>query len=378
MAVNLITDDASVESLIAFLADTKIIALDTEFDRTKTLAPVFGLLQLAADGEIFLIDPLAVTNFAKLITTIVTGDYIVIMHASSEDLELLVNITKDIPIAYKLPKKVYDTQIAANFLNFGSNIGLGKLIEAKLGISLAKTQTRTDWLARPLTAEQIDYAALDVAYLEKLYTLFEREFALRPNLKSYFLSEMDLVCEYYTTEVQPYELYKKVKGTGDFTRPQLHMLRELCRIRYMLCLKHNIAISRFVKDHILVNIVRHEATDSQTYIKYGMNKRMVGRWGSRLAKVILTLKGKDDPIDPTFDAVGCNDTTRFLVKPMQDHLHKVAKHLAIDNSLLHSRRHIKEFLYHHLICKDEVVTTLERGWRGKILGDLSEFLQRKQ
>jgi ribonuclease D len=89
----------------------------------------------------------------------------VILHAAKQDLEALI---RQMP---RLPARLFDTQIAAAFLGHPPQTGYAALVEAELGQRIDKTQTRTDWSQRPLTPEQLHYAAEDVAYLGELHDI---------------------------------------------------------------------------------------------------------------------------------------------------------------------------------------------------------------
>ena len=84
------------------------------------------------------------------------------MHAPSADLILLVSALGIRPTA------IVDTQLLAGFVGLGSGQSLGSLVERALGVRLAKTESYTDWARRPLSQEQLTYAADDVRYLLQL------------------------------------------------------------------------------------------------------------------------------------------------------------------------------------------------------------------
>ena len=139
------------------------IGLDTEFIRERTYWPRLALVQMAVGAEILLVDPLVPDMPAAIAAWLDAPGVLKVMHSASEDL-----------IAFKcacdtLPRPMYDTQVAAALAGIGSGLGYQKLVGQVAGITLPKGETRSDWLRRPLSAAQLEYAADDVRHLDALY-----------------------------------------------------------------------------------------------------------------------------------------------------------------------------------------------------------------
>jgi ribonuclease D len=86
-----------------------------------------------------------------------------LMHSASEDLQALLRGCDT------LPSPMFDTQVAAALAGFGAGLGYQKLVEQITGVALDKGQTRSDWLRRPLSDEQLHYAAEDVVHLHAVH-----------------------------------------------------------------------------------------------------------------------------------------------------------------------------------------------------------------
>jgi ribonuclease D len=159
-----ITTSADLAALTDRAGQQPRIGLDTEFVRERTYHAQLALVQIAVGDRIGLIDPLALDDPAPLLE-LLRGPALKIMHSPSEDLQVLAHHYGVLPAPY------FDTQIAAALTGFGAGIGYQRLVEAALGVTLHKGETRSDWLRRPLTAAQQQYAAEDVVHLEALYQL---------------------------------------------------------------------------------------------------------------------------------------------------------------------------------------------------------------
>jgi len=147
------------------------IFLDTEFMRTNTFLPRLALIQICVGGDIALVDAPAVTRFDALRDRLRGERSVCVMHSASEDLEALA------PIVPEGPALLFDTQIAAAMVGLGAGLSYQKLVAALLGLDIPKSETRSDWLQRPLTSAQLDYAAQDVVHLDRLHELLAQKLA---------------------------------------------------------------------------------------------------------------------------------------------------------------------------------------------------------
>ncbi|WP_328799300.1 ribonuclease D [Sediminihaliea albiluteola] len=159
----LIEDDASLRELLAQHADATAVAVDTEFMRQSTFYPKEALLQLCFDNKAWLIDPLKITELEPLRDLMTAPGIIKVLHSPSEDLEVF-SLWLD-----ALPSPLFDTQRAAALLDRGFGMGYRALVQELCDITLPKDETRSDWLQRPLTDAQCQYAAQDVLHLLDVY-----------------------------------------------------------------------------------------------------------------------------------------------------------------------------------------------------------------
>jgi ribonuclease D len=162
MSYVLVEDTAALARVCADLATAPWVALDTEFTRERTFYARLGLLQLATEDAIACVDPLRV-DLGPLLDVLYDPRLLKILHAGRQDLEVFHDLRGEVLAP------VFDTQIAAALLGYADQIGYAALVEAITGVKLAKLHTRANWEARPLTEEQLRYAADDVAYLRDVY-----------------------------------------------------------------------------------------------------------------------------------------------------------------------------------------------------------------
>ncbi|MDE2294805.1 MAG: HRDC domain-containing protein, partial [Gammaproteobacteria bacterium] len=161
-----IDDEPGLEQLARRLRTADGIAIDTEFLRERTYYPRLCVLQIAADREIWCIDTLAL-RLDPLVPLLEAPLLRKLAHAARQDLEALRHA------AGRIAAPVFDTQVAAACAGLKPQIGYAELVRTLLGVSLDKAHTRTDWSKRPLSREQLSYAADDVRYLEQIAAMLE-------------------------------------------------------------------------------------------------------------------------------------------------------------------------------------------------------------
>lgn len=150
-------DDASAfAAIVEQLHGVEEYALDTEFHGERTYYPTLALVQIAWPGGLALVDPLAVDIAA--LRSVFDTDVRMVVHAGDQDLSILQRAIGS------LPRKVFDTQIAAGFCGMGTP-SLLHLAERIVRVELAKGDRLTDWTKRPLSEAQRRYAAGDVEHL---------------------------------------------------------------------------------------------------------------------------------------------------------------------------------------------------------------------
>lgn len=212
-----IADEHSLSQACTRTAAAKIIALDTECIRERTYHPVPSLIQMASERGIFLLDAAAISDFKALHALLANPAITKVIHAAGQDHLIL----KQLGCPMEMP--IFDTQIAAAFLNMGYQISYKALVEECLGISLKKDCTRSNWLRRPLSAEQQEYAANDVLHLLGLHRILNERLA-RDNRQDWFISESERIlhASKRAVELKPEEMAIKVAGQGKLNREFQH------------------------------------------------------------------------------------------------------------------------------------------------------------
>ncbi|MEO6831032.1 MAG: ribonuclease D [Chitinophagaceae bacterium] len=166
--IQYINSEKQLAECALLLQVDKVLALDLEFDsHSYAYGMNLCLIQIANASECYLIDPILIPDLKPIFKVFEDASILKIMHSPGEDLRLLHSLNC-------FPKNLFDTEVVAKLLNY-EKTSLSSLLEAKLGIEISKKQQRSNWLKRPLSAEQLEYAATDVAYLADLKTILSEE-----------------------------------------------------------------------------------------------------------------------------------------------------------------------------------------------------------
>ncbi|MGV3592890.1 MAG: ribonuclease D [Gammaproteobacteria bacterium] len=252
----LVDDDAALAASCRRWASCEALALDTEFMRVSTFYPKIALIQVADGTSITLIDPLRIHDWSGFAALMTDPAITKVMHSCSEDM-LVFHTFLNV-----LPTPVFDTQIATALLNEGVGISYQNLVKQRFGIELPKGETRSDWLQRPLTAQQLEYAALDVAYLPQCWQA--QRAALRELGREGWLQEDSArqVQQYAADLASDFsDYYRNFKAAWQLRPQQLAALQKLAAWREQRARKRDKPRSWIVKDTALFAFAQNLPTN---------------------------------------------------------------------------------------------------------------------
>lgn len=248
-----IRDADSLAALATQLAGQPRIALDTEFMRERTYLAELALVQLCDGGTPVLVDPVAGVDLAPLIARLMDPACTKVLHAARQDLEVLLPLTGT-PLA-----PVLDTQVAAALAGYAPQIGYGELVLKELGVALEKGQARTDWLRRPLSAAQLDYAADDVRHLLPLAGRLLAKLDALGRL-GWLAEETAALADPRLYTVDPAQAWQRLKGLESAPPREQARARALAAWREGRALRRNLPRSWVLPDDLLREIARRGPT----------------------------------------------------------------------------------------------------------------------
>ena len=257
------------------------VALDTEFVWEKTYYPNLGLIQVGyPDGSVDLIDGVSINNFSALGRLLSDPNTVKILHDAVQDLVILTRVSK------AFPKNIFNTQRAAGFVGLSSSISLSELLKKVLSIRIKKLETKSDWVSRPLSDSQIEYAKEDVCYgVDLMKAILKKADAL--DYKKWVLEEMLIYeNEALYKEKDPMLITPKVKNCGSINFKQKALVRSIYIWREAIARKKNLPRTFILSDEVLMRLVRFPPKSIDALKKMNLGKRFVRKFCTSLWEAI--------------------------------------------------------------------------------------------
>lgn len=335
------------------------IAIDTEFLRERTYNARLCLVQLGIGDDQYCIDVLALSDLSCLADMLADPKILKLFHAARQDMEVLYQSFG------VMPKPIFDTQLAAAFCGMDMQIGYGSLVQDRLGVALPKSQARTDWTRRPLSDDQLKYAADDVAYLESLYQLGLAELEKQGKL-AWYEQEIEEFYDVGKYVIDPADAYRRLSG-GGLNKSQQYTLQALAAWREDIAQKRDIPRSWVLRDEKLFDLAVKRPKTEQAVRDLGVfGKNSVNRWAPATARLIANVEVGEQRLWKRVEPL--DKAQRGVCSAMMKELAKYAKEQEVAQGLLATRKDI-ESLYRHR-RSDKLMS----GWREPLVGKrLLEF-----
>lgn len=356
-AVYIDTDTALIE-LRARLRHVPWIALDTEFVREKTFYPRLCLVQIATDGLLACVDPLAVPDLDPLLSVLYDDTITKVMHAARQDMEIFYHLRGE------LPRPVFDTQLAAPLLGLKEQMGYAALVEALLEVRLDKAHTRADWSQRPLTAAQLQYAVDDVRYLAALYPLLRDQLEAKGRLR-WLDADFAELSDAHLYASPPADAWLRIKGMQRLRPRQLAVAQALAAWREETAQRLDKPRSWILHEESLLDLARLQPKNKTELAQLrGLHEQTAARHGEAILHVIADAQDRAPiPLPPSYQPLSLDDAQEAVVDLLLAAVHKLAAEQAIHPNIVAGRKDLER-----LVTGDEQVALLH-GWRRQMVGD---------
>lgn len=345
------------------------LAIDTEFVRTRTYYPQLGLIQVYDGQQVSLIDPLEITDWTPFRELMMDRAVTKFLHAGSEDLEVFLNVFGE------LPQPLIDTQILAAFSGRPLSWGFASMVEEYTGLALDKSESRTDWLARPLTERQCDYAAADVWYLLPIAHKLMAETETAGWLPA-ALDECRLMQVRRQEVLAPEEAWREISNAWQLRTRQLACLQLLASWRLRKARERDLAVNFVVREENLWAVARYMPGSLGELDSIGLSGSEIRFHGKTLLAMVaqaqaLPEEALPEPLLNLLDMPGY----RRAFKAIKALVQEVSAAKGVSAELLASRRQINQLLSWHWNIKSfATLPELISGWRGELMAESLQTL----
>lgn len=336
-APELVVDNARLAQLCEHWRTLPSLALDTEFIRVSTFYPRAGLIQVGDGDGCYLLDPLSINAWQPFIDILTAAEIVKVMHSCSEDL-VVFNYVYGC-----MPGPLFDTQKAAGFLGHGYSISYLNLVMEFAGVELSKGETRSDWLQRPLSANQIKYAALDVAYLPRLYQELSAALAHEGKL-DYLREECERMRQISLAAENPDnwpDLYQSMGAAWRLNARQLGALRDLSIWREQVSRQRDKPRAWIARDADLITLAQKLPADRQALSQVpDLNRNIYQQDAEALLAVIGDSEPVAEAIASNLEGAPMSQTQRATLKRCQQAVRAVAAQTGIAEELLARKKQL--------------------------------------
>jgi ribonuclease D len=244
---SLITTTEDLEAACRRLRALDFVTVDTEFIRERTYWPELCVVQLGGEDEVAVIDALTPgLDLTALGELLADNAVMKVFHAARQDVEIF-NLKFG-----AIPNPLFDTQVAAMVAGFGDQVGYEALVGGLTGGSIDKAHQYSDWSIRPLSPDQIAYAAADVTYLREIYRKLRARLDTEDRLE-WVTEEMAVLTDPATYRIDPEAMWRRLR-TRSTSRRYLGMLRALAAWREQEAQRVNIPRPRLLRDEIMLEL----------------------------------------------------------------------------------------------------------------------------
>lgn len=347
--------DKELADLIWQISQQPIIALDTEFIRRTTYYPILALLQINTGTGIYLVDApnLDLTPFWQALRQVPT----LVWYACGEDLLIFYSLTNSPPLT-----NVFDVQISVAYLTGKLQMGYSQAVNELLDIALDKAESQSDWLARPLSAKQIQYADNDVRYLLALYQFIKdaltHTLSFECAIEDSLLYAKELHASHHTPDDKLYLEYI----TPDYDSTQLAALQALVAWRENIARAANEPCSFVMSKQVLREIITCMPQNIKQLALTPIKRSVLRRHGEAIIAIVKHAKTLPTDALPSLPLPRHTSKHKPFKKALENAIKTHSQATHIPANLLLRHRWINQLLY--MVYQDLSINTLPDGLKG--------------
>src|SRR6185437_7606376 len=366
--MDLITTTSQLAETCERLARHKVITVDTEFLRETTYYPLLCVVQMASPDEAVVVDALAegidLTSFFKLMAD---EKVLKVFHAARQDIEIIVHLAKIVP------HPIFDTQVAAMVLGYGDSIAYDQLVQRINGHRPDKTHRFTDWSRRPLTKEQILYAASDVTHLRDVFTVLDADLKKRGR-SNWVSSEMEVLTSPKTYDFHPERAWIRLK-TRVRKPKELAVLMEVAAWREQEAQERDVPRSRVLRDETVGDIAIHAPATVEKLAQLRSLPKGFERskWGAEIVAAVQRGQARDLASLPKLEKPRGSANGAATVELLKVLLRMTSERHGVASKVIATVDDLEE-----IAADDQADVAALQGWRRELFGEAALALKHGQ
>jgi ribonuclease D len=365
METQILTYHEDFLELCEHIRKSGIVAFDSEFVSDISYRPELGLLQFATPERCVAVDPLTIPTLTSWWDIMADDSTTVIVHGGQAEIKFCVQMSGQIP------RKLVDVQIAEGLRGRSYPLSYSAIVERVLGKRVASNQTRTDWLRRPLSPEQIHYALEDAAFLPEIWARQSKSLEACGRLQ-WAHAEFNRMClDIFEEERTP--PWERVSGIHKLPRRELLVAQRLAKWREEEAAFRNRPPRRILRDDLLIDLAkRRPKTVQQALATRDLNRP---EYKKRLDDVVAVIEEacqvSDDQLPPRLRSRDEFSSDEQVISRLVGlALGNVCAELDIAQSLVGTNRDLTELVRAVRSGEKTDPPRLLDGWRGDAFGDL--------
>ncbi len=359
-----IDTSSALQDFCTTITNDDFITIDTEFIRENSYYPQICLIQIASHTNVAIIDPLAHDICLSPLYDLLLNDKIVkVMHSARQDMEAFLHYIG------KLPKNIYDTQIAASVCGFGDSIGYSKIIHKLLKKHVDKSCRTSDWSQRPLSDTQIQYAISDVTYLREIYQILVKQIANNKR-ELWIQEELQKINNLNTYKTDINSLLYKIKLATNKPHDLARAL-SLVKLREHVAKAQNKPRKKILPNDCIANLAHNNPTSiAKLYKIRGIQKHnMPSDFADKVLQTLQHASNFTKEQCPELPQIGMTKHTNQLVYDMLKlALRYTSSTYHVSESLISSSSNLQKFI----LEPENNELLINHGWRKEIFGNIAK------
>jgi len=341
------------DAMITELDQFDRVGVDTEFMREKTFFAELCLVQVSIGNKFYCVDPLNGDDLGQFWDSLMRPTWV--LHSGRQDIEVVYQTSQ------KMPRSLFDTQIAAGLLGYAPQMGYATLVSELFEVEIPKSHTRANWSKRPLSDAYLEYAAEDVEYLLPACEVLAEKLDQQDRL-AWAEEDSATLLSPALYDIDPFLAIGRMKGARNLRGTRRAATARLAAWRENEALRANRPRQWIVKDSTLLELAATlpSSVDELEEID-GISPGLIRRAGNSIVSSIEAAKSDSNDYAPPRPP---DESQKALLKTMQKQVADCAESLGLAAETVASKRDLSAIIF-----GGDRESKVVSGWRRGLIGE---------